>query len=155
MFKITAKEKQFILKKRAQAAKSGDIREVRTPKEAERVLKSRGVKWDDTVKSQQGGILYTLEGKDVAMWFKNDRLLTIAKHPNYLGKLFKKLSKKKDFPLKSGDIEFIEKEIYYIEPRSYKDLLDWDGTKLIEDDIDLLKAIMKAYIKDVKWSEKN
>ena len=40
-------------------------------------MKRKGLKWNKKEVSDQGGILYTNKGKDIAMWFKLDSILRV------------------------------------------------------------------------------
>jgi len=76
------------------------------------------------------------------------------KAPDYLGKLLKKLIKDKKVPISERDAQYIKNEIWYIEPRRVEDLEDWEATEHIKD-TNILYKILRAYIKDTVWSEKN
>ena len=54
-----------------------DIKNISTQKEAEKLLKQKNLKWDKTEVTDMGGVYYTLKGKEIAMWFKKDRILTL------------------------------------------------------------------------------
>ncbi len=68
-------------KKKAVDKPAGDriVRDVHTPKEAERVLKGSGVIWDKTMSGSSGGTMFEKDGKSVAYFDAASKAVTIYK----------------------------------------------------------------------------